>query len=107
MEFIKLGKNYLIKNSNGRIVDEKTKLELENKELVLKDITGCECQKETTKKIAKNKKRIKEIEKENIKINVDLQPIDSERVVKYIKEQTALQDKENADDTIKKTNKSI
>lgn len=62
MEFIKKGKNYLIKNSNGRVVDEKTKLELENKELILKDITGCECQKETTKKISKNKKRIKEIE---------------------------------------------
>ena len=61
MEFIKVGKNYMIKNSNGRIVSEKEKLELENKELVLKDITGCDCQKETTKKIAKNKKRIKEI----------------------------------------------
>lgn len=82
MEFIKVGKNYMIKNSNGRIVSEKEKLELENKELVLKDITGCECQKETTKKISKNKKRIKELE-------------------------TALQDKENADDIIKKTNKSI
>lgn len=82
MEFIKIGKNYMVKGSNGRIVSEKEKLELENKELVLKDITGCECQKETTKKIAKNKKRIKEIE-------------------------TALQDKENADDTIKETNKSI
>ena len=78
MKFIKLGKNYLIKNSNGRIVDEKTKLELENKELILKDITGCGCQKETTKKLSKNKKRIKEIE-------------------------TALQDKENADGTIKET----
>ena len=64
MEFLKIGKRYLIKNSNGRIVDEKTKLELENKELVLKDITGCECQKETTKKISKNKKRIKELEKD-------------------------------------------
>ena len=62
MEFLKIGKRYLIKNSNGRIIDEKTKLELENKELVLKDITGCECQKETTKKISKNKKRIKELE---------------------------------------------
>jgi hypothetical protein len=62
MEFIKVGKNYMIKNSNGRIVSEKEKLELENKELVIKDITGCECQKETTKKISKNKKRIKEIE---------------------------------------------
>ena len=78
MEFIKIGKRYLIKNSNGRIVDEKTKLELENKELIIKDITGCECQKETTKKIAKNKKRIKEIE-------------------------TALQDKENADGIIEET----
>ena len=62
MEFIKCGKNYLIKNSNGRIVTEKEKLELENKELVLKDIAGCNCQQETTKKISKNKKRIKEIE---------------------------------------------
>lgn len=78
MKFIKLGKRYLIKNSNGRVVDEKTKLELENKELIIKDITGCECQKETTKKIAKNKKRIKELE-------------------------TALQDKENADGTIEET----
>lgn len=90
MEFIKLGKKYLIKNSNGRVVDEKTKLELENKELVLKDITGCECQKETTKKIAKNKKRIKEIEHDDA--------IDSMRYVV-----TALQDKENADGTIEET----
>lgn len=62
MEFIKVGKNYMIKNSNGRIVSEKEKLELENKELALKDITGCGCQQETTKKISKNKKRIKEID---------------------------------------------
>jgi len=62
MEFIKVGKNYMIKGSNGRIVDEKTKLQLENKELVLQDIKGCGCQGETTKKISKNKKRIKEIE---------------------------------------------
>lgn len=62
MEFIKMGKNYLIKGSNGRIVSEKEKLQIENKELILKDIEGCECQKETTKKISKNKKRIKEID---------------------------------------------
>ena len=92
MEFIKLGKKYLIKNSNGRIVDEKTKLELENKELILKDITGCECQKETTKKIAKNKKRIKELEKDNHFIDA----------TRYVVE-TALQDKENADGTIEET----
>lgn len=62
MEFIKVGKNYMVKGSNGRIVSEKEKLQLENNELVLKDIKGCDCQKETTKKISKNKKKIKEIE---------------------------------------------
>ena len=92
MEFIKKRNNYLIKNSNGRIVDEKTKLELENKELILKDITGCECQKETTKKISKNKKRIKELEKDDHFIDT----------TRYVVE-TALQDKENADGTIEET----
>ena len=106
MEFIKCGKNYMIKNSNGRIVSEKEKLELENDELIIKDITGCGCQGKITKKISKNKKRIKEIEKENVKINVDLQPIDSKRVVKYIKEQTALND-EVQDDIIKETDTTI
>ena len=61
MEFVKVGKNYLIKNSNGRIVTEKEKLELENKELVLEDIKSTGCVKEITKKISKNKKRIKEL----------------------------------------------
>lgn len=63
MEFIKKGSNYLIKDSNGVVVSEKEKLQLENKELVLKDIESNYCQQETTKKIAKNKKRVKEIEK--------------------------------------------
>lgn len=61
MEFVKVGKNYLIKNSNGRIVSEKDKLELENKELVLEDIKSTGCVKDITKKISKNKKRIKEL----------------------------------------------
>ena len=61
MEFVKVGKNYLIKDSNGRIVTEKEKLELENKELVLEDINSNGCVKEITKKITKNKKRIKEL----------------------------------------------
>lgn len=66
MEFIKKGENYLIKNSNGRVVSEKEKLQLENDELILEDISSNNCQQETTKKIKKNKKRIKEIEeKEN------------------------------------------
>lgn len=63
MEFIKRGKNYMIKDSNGRIVSEKEKLQLENQELILEDIKSNNCQEETTKKIAKNKKRVKEIEK--------------------------------------------
>jgi hypothetical protein len=100
MEFIKLGKRYLIKNSNGRIVDEKTKLELENKELVLKDITGCECQKETTKKISKNKKRIKEIDNEYEEL---LKKKKIELFNKDLEKITALQDKENADGTIEET----
>lgn len=95
MEFIKVGKNYMIKNSNGRIVSEKEKLELENKELVLKDITGCECQKETTKKISKNKKRIKEIEKEEL--------IDATR---YVVE-TALNNDEVQNDIIEETDTTI
>lgn len=67
MEFIKqTNGTYLIKNSNGRIVSEKEKLQLENKELVLEDIKK-DCAKDITKKISKNKKRIKEIEeKENV-----------------------------------------
>lgn len=64
MEFIKVGKNYMLKNSNGVIVSEKEKLQLENKELVLEDIKSNGCQGKTTKKISKNKKRIKEIEEQ-------------------------------------------
>ena len=63
MEFIRLNDgNYMIKDSNGYIVDEKEKLKLEKGELVLKDIEGCECQKETTKKISKINKRLKELD---------------------------------------------
>lgn len=61
MEFIKVGKNYIIKGSNGTIITEKEKLELENKELIIKDIQSNECQGKTTQKIIKNKKKIKKI----------------------------------------------
>lgn len=61
MEFIKRPDgNYIIKDS-GYVVSEKEKLEIENKELVIKDISST-CAKNITKKISKNKKRIKEIE---------------------------------------------
>lgn len=61
MEFIKMGDKYLIKNSNGVVVNEAEKLKLENNEMVIKDVESNLCQKETTKKISKNKKRIKEL----------------------------------------------
>lgn len=80
MEFIKVGKNYMIKNGNGRMITEKEKLELENKELIIKDIQSNECQGKTTQKLTKNKKRLKKI--------------------------TAPQE-ENADDIIKETDKTI
>ena len=80
MEFIKVGKNYMIKNGNGRIITEQEKLELENKELIIKDIQSNECQAKTTQKITRNKKRLKKI--------------------------TAPQ-KENADDIIKETDSTI
>ena len=87
MEFVKIGDKFLIKNSNGRIVSEKEKLQLENNQLALEDISSCCCQKETTKKISKNKKRIKEIEE---------------------KEKATAPEKEvDADDTIKETDTTI
>lgn len=64
MEFIKMADGkYLIKGSNGYVVDEKEKLQLENKELVIKDVE-CSCAKEITKQISKNKKRIKELDED-------------------------------------------
>lgn len=80
MEFIKVGKNYMIKNGNGRMITEKEKLELENKELIIRDIQSNECQGKTTQKLTKNKKRLKKI--------------------------TAPQE-ENADDIIKETDSTI
>lgn len=65
MEFIKMGDKYLLKDSNGIVVDEEEKLKLENNEMVLKDFSSNKCQEETTKKISKNKKEIEKIE--NIK----------------------------------------
>ena len=64
MEFIKYGNKYLVKDSPNIVVSEEEKLKLERKELVLKDIESLDCQKETTKKIKKINKKIKEIENE-------------------------------------------
>jgi hypothetical protein len=65
MEFIKVGDKFMISGSNGIIVDEAEKIKLENRELVIKDVESNLCQKETTKKLSKNKKRLEEIN-ENI-----------------------------------------
>lgn len=65
MEFIKVGDKYMLKGSNGIIVDEKEKLKMENNEMVIKDFESNKCQQETTKKISKNKKRIEELENGN------------------------------------------
>ena len=93
MEFIKVKNGYLIKNSNGRIVSEKEKLELENKELILKDIKSNECQGKTTQKLTKNKKKIKDIE---------------EKVVNIEELETApIKEEDGADDIIQKTDNTI
>jgi maltodextrin utilization protein YvdJ len=54
MEFIKVGKNYMIKNSNGRIVSKKEKELLEKKELVIEEEHCKECEIKVKK--AKKKK---------------------------------------------------
>lgn len=93
MEFIKVKNGYLIKNSNGRIVSEKEKLELENKELILEDIKSNECQGKTTQKLTKNKKKIKEIE---------------EKVVNIEELETApIKEEDGADDIIEETDNTI
>lgn len=71
MNFIKQNNGlYLIEGSNNRIVNEKEKLQLENNELVLEDINS-RCAKDITKKISKNKKRIKEIEEVEVNENIE------------------------------------
>ena len=60
MEFIKINKDrYLIKDSNGLVVSEKEKLQLEKKELIVKDVQSNECQGETTQKIEKIDRKLK------------------------------------------------
>lgn len=63
MEFIKLPDgNYMINNSNGRIVSEKEKLQLEKGDLIIKDFKSNKCQKETKKKIEEIDKELDEVE---------------------------------------------
>lgn len=65
MEFIRLNDgNYLVNNSNGRIVSNEERLKLEKGELIIKDVESNLCQKDTKKKIEEIDK---ELENENIK----------------------------------------
>ena len=59
MEFIKHRNGYLIKDSNLIVVSEEEKLKLEKEELILEDVKSNKCQGETTKKIAKIDKKLK------------------------------------------------
>ena len=62
MRFIKRNDgNYIVEGGNGLIVSEKERLQMINDGLVKEDI-GCNCAKEITKEISKNKKKIEEIE---------------------------------------------
>lgn len=110
-EFVKYGKNYLVKNSNGRIVSEKEKIQMENHELILKDITGCNCQKETTKKLTKNKKRLKEIEQAEMKdisfgISNLIKP-KTKITKKETLEEYIIKNKDDANDIIQETTETI
>lgn len=62
MEFIKVGKNWLIKNSNGKIINDKEKKQLEKQEIVIEDKHCEECEikpiKKKTKKTATSKKEV-------------------------------------------------
>lgn len=56
MEFIKVGKKWLIKASNGRLVSDEEKKQLENKELILEEEHCKSCEIKLPKKKSKKKK---------------------------------------------------
>lgn len=75
MEFIKIrGGNYLVKGSNGKIVDEKEKKMIENGKLSIKSASCKECHVEnhvkTTATSKKNNKKKKEIVIEEPEVEV-------------------------------------
>ena len=60
MKFIKVGKNWLIKNSNGKIVSDKEKKQLEKLDIKDNECKECEIKpiKKSKKKTATSKKEI-------------------------------------------------
>lgn len=100
MEFIKIGKDkYLIKSSNGRLVSEKEKKQLENQEIVIENKHCEECEIKT---IVVNEEDLPKVE--GVFFNEEITP---KAIVKPIKKKktkkTATSTKENADDTIQET----
>ena len=63
MEFIKYGNNYIVKNSNGKVVSEEEKLQLEKNEIILNQ-DDCGCEVERIKKVSKINKKLREAKKE-------------------------------------------
>ena len=59
-EFIKVGKNWLIKDSNGFIISDEQKKQYEKNQLNI-DHKPCECDKP----VNKNKKHFKKVEVQN------------------------------------------
>jgi hypothetical protein len=92
MEFIKVGKNYMIKNSNGRIISKEEKEKLENKEITI-EVENCkDCEIKTKEDVKKVKSKINLYKKTNKKPEAKI---------------TALPIEENADDIIQETNTTI
>ena len=60
MEFIKYGDNYIIKDSNGKVVSEEEKLKLEREEIILEN-DDCNCQVEQIKKKSKINNKLNKI----------------------------------------------
>lgn len=63
MEFIDIGRGkFLVRNSNGLVVNEKERLKMEKEGLIIKDITSDTCQEKTTKRIRSINKKLEEVE---------------------------------------------
>lgn len=100
MKFVKVGKNYLIKNSNGRIVSEKEKEQLENHELVIEEEHCKECEIRTI-----SEEDLPKIE--GIFSNEEITPKAIIKPIKKKTKKTATSKMEVADDTIQETNTII
>lgn len=72
MEFIKVGKKWLIKDSNGVLVSNDEKIRLENEEMVVKAEPCKECEIKPVKKKNKKTAPIKEVVADDIIEETDI-----------------------------------